>query len=178
MRSIRLLDATTAVTLLAAACSGSSTNDFDELDLDDFSSVEAAADGGTVNWWLFGGDDRINGYLDDVVEPAAAELGITLNRVPITDTADAVNAVLTTVRAGEEVGEVDLIWINGENFANGVEAGLWREGWATALPNAALVDPASVEEDFGVPVEGRESPWSRALFVFAHDGERLADQSF
>ena len=48
-------------------------------------------------------------------------------------------------------------------------------GLGTKLPNAALVDPDTVETDFGVPVEGRESPWSRALFVFAHDGARLAD---
>ncbi len=175
MHLVRLLASTLAVALLATACAGGTSNEFEDLDLDDWASVEAAAEGSTVNWWLFGGDDRINAYLDDVVTPAAAELGITLQRTPIDDTADAVNTVLTTVRAGEEVGDVDLIWINGENFANGVEADLWREGWATALPNAALVDPATVEEDFGVPVEGRESPWSRALFVYAHDGARLAD---
>ena len=175
MRSFRRLATTLAVALFAAACSGSGTNDFDELDLDDWAAVELAAEGSTVNWWLFGGDDRINSYIDDHVIPAAEALGITVNRTPINDTADAVNTVLTTVRAGEEVGDVDLIWINGENFANGVEAGLWREGWATKLPNAALVDPDTVETDFGVPVEGRESPWSRALFVFAHDGARLAD---
>lgn len=176
MRSFRLLAATTVVAVFAAACSSAATADgFDDLDLDDWASVEAAADGGIVNWWLFGGDDRINSYIDDHVVPAAAELGVTVNRTPINDTADAVNTVLTTVRAGEPVGDVDLIWINGENFANGVEADLWREGWATQLPNAALVDPTTVDADFGVPVQGRESPWSRALFVFAHDGGRLAD---
>lgn len=156
----------------AAACSGGATNQFDQLDLDDWAAVEAAADGQTVTWWLFGGDDRINSYVDDHVVPAAAELGVTLRRNPVDDTADAVNAVLNEVRAGREVGDVDLIWINGENFANGVEADLWREGWATQLPNAELVDPDTVEEDFGVPVMGRESPWSRALFVFAHDAAR------
>lgn len=173
MRPARLLAATAAVAALAAACTGPTGNDFGDLDLDDWASIEAAADGGTVQWWLFGGDDRINSYIDDHVVPAAAELGVTLRRNPIDDTADAVNTVLTTVRADEEVGAVDLIWINGENFANGVEADLWREDWATRLPNADLVDPTTVEEDFGVAVEGRESPWSRALFVFAHDGARV-----
>ena len=176
MRLPRLLAAVTAVALTAAACTGGdAATRFEDLDLDDWTSVEAAAEGEEVSWWLFGGDDRINGYIDEHVVPAAEELGITLRRTPVDDTADAVNAVLSTVRAGEEVGSVDLIWINGENFANGVEAGLWREGWATHLPNAALVAPDTVDEDFGVPVRGRESPWSRALFVFAHDGARVAD---
>ena len=162
--------------LLAAACAGDeAATRFEDLDLDDWAAVETAAEGGEVNWWLFGGDDRINSYIDDHVVPAAEALGVTLRRTPVADTADAVSTVLTTVRAGEEVGAVDLIWINGENFANGVEAGLWREGWATRLPNAVLVDPATVEEDFGVRVEGRESPWSRALFVLAHDAPRLPE---
>jgi putative spermidine/putrescine transport system substrate-binding protein len=41
---------------------------------------------------------------------------ITLNRVPIADTADAVNQVLSEKQAGKDPGAVDLIWINGENF--------------------------------------------------------------
>jgi len=174
MRPARLLASLATVALLATACSSDQTNGFDQVDLDDWAAVEAAADGQTVTWWLFGGDDRINTYIDDHVVPAAAELGVTLRRNPIDDTADAVNAVLNEVRAGEELGSVDLIWINGENFANGAEAGLWREGWATQLPNAALVDPATVEQDFGIPVAGQESPWSRALFVFAHDHATIA----
>ena len=175
MRPLRLLAALLAVALVAAACGGEERNQFDRLDLGDWDSIESAAAGGSVNWWMFGGDDRVNSYVDDHVTPLAAQAGITVQRTPVADTADAVNAVLSTVRAGEEVGTVDLIWINGENFANGVEAGLWREGWATVLPNAALVDQDTVDTDFGVPVEGRESPWSRALFVFAHDGARIAD---
>lgn len=48
-------------------------------------------------------------------------------------------------------------------------------GWAGRLPNAALVDgdDPSIALDFGVPVDGRESPWSRAAFVFAHDPARV-----
>lgn len=141
----------------------------------DFASVVQKADGQTVQWWLYGGDDRVNAYVDDHVVPAAAELGVTLQRVPLADTADAVQRVLAEARAGEQEGSVDLVWINGENFAAGKEAGLWLQDWARDLPNAALVDPATVDTDFGVPVEGQESPWSRALFVFAHDADRLPE---
>ena len=41
-------------------------------------------------------------------------------------------------RAGKTSdGSVDLIWINGENFASGKQAGLWLEDWATGLPTRA-----------------------------------------
>ena len=42
------------------------------------------------------------------------------SRVPVTDTADAVQRVVAQRRAGKtRGGAVDLIWINGENFADG-----------------------------------------------------------
>jgi putative spermidine/putrescine transport system substrate-binding protein len=72
---------------------------------------------------------------------------------------------------------VDLIWINGENFASGKRAGLWLKGWARRLPNARYVDwgDPSVARDFRVPVDGQESPWSRAAFVFATDTARVPE---
>lgn len=169
--------AAAAAALLLAACGGAGENGqatVDELLADGFAAVESAAQGTTVRWWLYGGDEALNAYLDDVVAPAAAERGVTVERVPIDDTADAVQRVISEVDAGSR-GQIDLIWINGENFRTGVESGLWVEGWATQLPRAELVDASTVATDFGTPVEGRESPWSRAAFVFAHDTERLPD---
>ncbi|MFP5307962.1 MAG: ABC transporter substrate-binding protein [Actinomycetes bacterium] len=174
----RLAGLLTSLALAATACAGGASDPEaggGDLDLSDWASVEEAAQGQTVRWWLFGGDDRINAYLDEHVVPAAAELGVTLERVPITDTADAVQRVLSEARAEADESSVDMIWINGENFAAGKEAGLWAEGWATRLPNHALVDADAVDTDFGVPVEGMESAWSRALFVYAHDTARTPE---
>jgi putative spermidine/putrescine transport system substrate-binding protein len=143
-----------------------------------FAAVERAARGQTVRWWMFGGDARVNAYVDDVVIPAAETAGVTLERVPVADTAAAVQRVVAQRRAGETSGgAVDLIWINGENFAAGKEAGLWLEAWATALPNARYLDPddPSIARDFQVPVDGQEAPWSRAAFVFAHDAARVPE---
>lgn len=150
----------------------------DGIDLADFEQVREAAEGQNVRWWIFGGDERINRYIDDEVVPAAEEqLGVDLEVVGVDDTADAVQRVISERRAGEQEGSVDLIWLNGENFAEGKEAGLWLEDWAQQLPNAELVDfdDPTIAMDFGVPIDGQESPWSRAAFVFAHDRERTPD---
>lgn len=134
-----------------------------------------AARGQTVHWWMYGGDARVNRYVDEEVTPRAAQLGIALRRVPVDDTASAVQRVAAELRAGrDDDGAVDLIWINGENFAQGNRDGLWLRAWAPLLPNARLLadDDATLTHDFGVPVEGQESPWSRAALVFAYDRER------
>jgi putative spermidine/putrescine transport system substrate-binding protein len=110
--------------------------------------------------------------------PAARRLGVRLRRVPVADTADAVQRVVAQRRAGKESGgAVDLIWINGENFAAGKRAGLWLEDWAAALPNVRHldVDDPTITHDFRVPVDGQEAPWTRAVFVYAHETRRVPE---
>jgi len=172
-----------AALALAACGSGSSDGSGDPATAatgptPGFEEIQLEARGQTVRWWMYGGDPRFNAFVDDVVKPAAAEAGVKLVRVPINDTADAVNRVVAEERAGKSSGGgVDLIWINGENFASGKEAGLWREDWADALPNMRFTDPESslLTRDFGVEVDGQESPWSRAAFVYAYDSSDVAD---
>lgn len=171
------VSAAATLTLLLAAC-GSTTGTRSTADVGagGFSTTTQAAQGQTVRWWMYGGDDRVNSYVDHVVAPAARKLGVRIKRVPITDTADALQRVVAERRAGKTSGgAVDLIWINGENFADGKKAGLWLRDWATRLPNARRFvdqhDPA-ISRDFQVPVDGQESPWQKAAFVYAYDSAR------
>jgi len=142
--------------------------------------VLSQANGQTVNWYLYGGSDAINGFVDTFYAPLLAEeYGITLNRVPVADTVDAVNQVLSEAEAGvaENSGAVDLIWINGENFFTLQQANLLYGPWAKTIPNSVLVDwdnPA-INLDFGRPVDGYESPWSSAQFHFIYDSARIAE---
>ncbi|WP_263553115.1 ABC transporter substrate-binding protein [Geodermatophilus sp. YIM 151500] len=166
--------ALTLSALSACAAPGSDAPAAAERSWDD---VLAEADGQTVRLWMYGGDDKGNAYVDDVLAPAAAELGVTLERVPVADTADAVNRVLSERQADVEDGEVDLVWVNGENFATGQQAGAWLCGWTSMLPNAGLVDPDDplVTSDFGLDVEGCEAPWHKAQFALVYDGARVED---
>ncbi|PLS80102.1 MAG: ABC transporter substrate-binding protein, partial [Chloroflexi bacterium] len=101
--------------------------------------------------------------------------GITLNRVPVADTVDAVNQVLSEQAAGKDPGVVDLIWINGENFASLKQANMLYDGWNRQLPNSTLVDydNRALTLDFGTPVGEMESPWSSAQFQFIYDSARM-----
>jgi putative spermidine/putrescine transport system substrate-binding protein len=176
----RLLPALlTAAALGLAACGGDEEAAAPADRAGGFDAIAQAAKGQTVRWWMYGGDDKINDYVDQDVKPRLEALGVQLRRVPITDTAEVVKRVVAERRAGKrDGGGVDLIWINGENFASGKQAGLWLEDWATKLPNferyVDAQDP-SITTDFQVPVDGQEAPWQRAAFTFAHDSAKVAD---
>lgn len=149
------------------------------LGFDSWDAVLEAAQGSTVNWYMWGGSPEINEFVDTFYgDVLAEEYDITLNRVPVNDTVDAVNLVLSELDAGvESGGSIDMIWINGENFATLKQADALFGPWAQAIPNSTLVnwENPAVAFDFGVPVEGFESPWASAQFQFVYDSARMSE---
>ncbi len=51
---------------------------------------------------MYDGDERANRYIDEHVVPRALRLGITVERVPVADTADVVQRLIAEQRAGRE----------------------------------------------------------------------------
>ncbi len=164
-------------TTLLSAPAVADTADGTALIGQDWETVVEMARGGEVNWFLWGGADNINRYVTDTIGGILMdEYGITLNRIGLTDTVEAVNIVLGEKEAGVlDAGAVDMIWINGENFRTMRQADLAWCGYTETLPNNALVnwENPAIANDFGVPVLGCEVPWSRAQFAFAYDSARL-----
>jgi putative thiamine transport system substrate-binding protein len=144
----------------------------------DWATVLAQAKGSEVFFHAWGGDPKINAFIAWVGERAAAQYGVTLTHVKLAATSDAVARVQAEQAAGKvRGGAVDLIWINGENFAAMKRAGMLYGPFAQSLPNWALVDqmgkPATVT-DFTEATQGLESPWAMAQLVFEHDSAKLA----
>ncbi len=141
--------------------------------------VLALAQGTTVNWAMWGGSDQINSFVDGwVASKLNADYGITLNRVPINDTVEAVNKVVGEVQAGLTTGgSIDLIWINGENFRTLKQGDLLFGPFTQPLPSTAFYDlnDPTVAIDFGLPIEGYSAPYTSSLYVMAKDGDRVAD---
>ena len=168
-----------STTLLCGPAAYADTADGAALIGQDWDTVVEMARGGEVNWFLWGGADNINQYVSDTIGGILMDqYGITLNRVGLTDTVEAVNIVLGEKEAGVmDAGSVDMIWINGENFRTMRQGDLAWCGYTDTLPNNALVnwDNPAIANDFGVPVEGCEVPWSRAQFAFAYDSATLTD---
>ncbi len=148
-----------------------------EPDPSRWDAVLAEARGQTVYFNAWGGSEAINAYLDWAAGELDRRHGIKLVQVKVDDTANAVGRVVAEKAAGKDSGgSVDLIWINGENFAAMKKQDLlFSPGWAEKLPNFAYVDTAekpTVRTDFTVPVDGLECPWGMAKLVFFYDEAR------
>lgn len=148
-------------------------------DPSDWDAVQQEAKGQTVYWNAWGGSENINAYIAWVGEMAKAKYGVTLNHVKLSETADAVTRVLTERAAGrDEGGAIDLIWINGENFAAMKREGLLLpQAWATKLPNFKFADvegKSVLSYDFTVPTDGLESPWGTAQLSFYYDSAQIS----
>ncbi len=145
--------------------------------LADWQATLDAARGQTVYWNAWGGDERTNAFISWVGQQTETLYGVKVEQVKLTDTAEAVTRVISEKAAGQTTGgPVDLIWINGPNFLAMKEQGLLHGPFVAGLPNARFLDlsptsPASV--DFTVPVDGMESPWRLARFVFTYDSARV-----
>ncbi|NDV90734.1 ABC transporter substrate-binding protein [Alteromonas sp. 345S023] len=138
-------------------------------------SVIAQAE--VVQFHAWGGSAQVNGYLQWVSEQLQKEYGITLHHVKLADTSDAVSRVLAEKAAGNHTnGSVDLIWVNGENFAAMKQHQLLLPNWVSSIPNFTLTNaqknPAMVT-DFGIATEGQEAPWGKASLVFYHNSRLL-----
>lgn len=145
----------------------------------DWDAVLAEARGQTVWFNAWGGSAQANDFIAWAGARVLEDFGVTVEHVKLADTADAVSRVIAEKAAGTDTGgAVDLIWINGPNFAAMKEQGLLFGPWAEQLPNWALVDPeanAALTADFTVPTEGLEAPWAMAQVVFWHDTADVAD---
>ena len=173
MRYLRLLLAVVA-SLFASSILSANSVMAQQADPSDWDSLLTEARGQTVYFNAWGGADNINDYVAWAGEQVQERFGVTLEHVKLSDTGDAVSRVLAEKAAGRnDGGAIDLIWINGENFAAMKQNGLLIDApWAEQLPNHGLTafeDKAVLTMDFTVPVDGQEAPWGTAQFTFYYD---------
>ena len=142
-------------------------------DLSPWQQIETQGSNQDVYFYAWGGDPQINAYLQWVADQVDDKYNINLVHVKLSDTSEAVSRVLAEKSAhNDDQGSVDLIWINGANFATMSENSLLLKQWANKLPNFTLTDPdnnPTVNFDFGVPTNGMEAPWGQAALTFYYD---------
>jgi putative thiamine transport system substrate-binding protein len=143
----------------------------------DWAGIAAKAKGQTVQFNAWGGDQRINDYIAWAGDQVKERAGVTVRHVKLADTAEAVSRIVAEKAAGQQSGgSVDLIWINGENFAALKSQGLLFGPFTQLLPGFRKVDieeKPTVVLDFTIPTDGYESPWGMAQLVFFGDSARV-----
>ena len=158
---------------LLAACTAPPRETPDPRQLS-WDGIQAVAKGSQVTFAMWGGSDQVNQFVDGWVgEQLRQRYQVSLKRVPLADTADAVNKVLGEVQAQSPRGSLDLIWINGENFRSMKQGNLLFGPFTHQLPSLAYYDAAVIGSDFGLPVDGYEAPYTGTYFVMAADQAKV-----
>ena len=166
-----------AMTFSLAACgsgSGDSSSQEQNGSVDDmtFDEMVEAAEGTTVTFYGWGGDEKLNDWLDNKFAPVMKEkYDITMERVPM-DIDQVLSQLSGEIEGGEEDGSIDMIWINGENFQSAKENNMLYGPFTDKLPNFNDYVDAESEDvtlDFAYPVEGYEAPYGKAQVVMIAD---------
>ncbi len=165
-----------AMTFSLAACGNGTGSSSQEQNgsVDDmtFDEMVEAAEGTTVTFYGWGGDEKLNDWLDNKFAPVMKEkYDITMERVPM-DIDQVLSQLSGEIEGGEEDGSIDMIWINGENFQSAKENNMLYGPFTDKLPNFNDYVDAESEDvtlDFAYPVEGYEAPYGKAQAVMIAD---------
>ncbi|MDR0501900.1 MAG: ABC transporter substrate-binding protein [Treponema sp.] len=136
-----------------------------------FEEALATARGKTVTFFGWGGDHNINQWLDTVVADTLRErYDITLVRVSM-GIGDILSKLMAERQAGSVSGDIDVVWINGENFYAALNAGLLWGPITGLVENMKYMDPddPAIHYDFGTPVNGMQVPYGKAQMIFIGD---------
>ena len=165
------------MTLSLIGCSKSSNN-VEEAKVSDKSYEELVeeAKGSSVNFYGYGGDEVMNKWFDSYVVPQMKEqYDINVKRVGM-DIDQIMNSLLSDKQANNLKGNMDVVWINGENFKNAKDSNLLLGAFSEKLPNYnEYVDTTSedITTDFGTSVDNLEAPWGKAQFTVAVNTDKV-----
>lgn len=138
----------------------------------DFEALVEAARGTELTFYMWGGDDKLNTWIDGYYADRLKEkYDIKLKRVAM-NVEDVLSQLSGEYAAGVKEGDVDMIWINGENFKTAKENNFLYGPFTSGLPNFEKyidADEKEVQYDFGFPVEGYEAPYGKAQLVMYND---------
>lgn len=114
-----------------------------------------------VRFYAWAGSAEVNAYIQWAKHELAKDYAIDLKHIKVADISEAVTLLLAD--AAEQSSAVDLLWINGENFAALKQASKLLGDLPAKVPNSRLLrDDLAWQIDFGTAVEGYELPWGIA----------------
>ena len=142
----------------------------------DWDTILQESKGTTVTYYGWGGSDTHNSWIDGyLADRLKEEYDISLNRVGM-NIDEILNNLLNEKQVESAKGNIDIVWINGENFFTAKENDLLFGSFTNKLPNFNKyvdADSQDVKQDFGYPVEGYEAPYGKAQFVMIYDSEKI-----
>ncbi len=140
-----------------------------------FFALDSQAEEKVVYFNAWAGNEKINQYIKKQGVLFEKKTGIKVVHVKVAEYQSVIKKIQAEKTAGNLTnGSVDVLWINGENFAALKNQKLLYGPISSKVPNYKNIDSKDPNYlfDFNVPVEGYEIPWGKAQFVFIWDKDR------
>ncbi len=130
----------------------------------------------TVYFYGWGGDEKVNSWLDGYVKDNLKErYNIKFVRVGM-NIDDIISLLSNEKMAGKEDGDINIIWINGANFSLAKELEILQKIDTSKIPNYKdniAEDEQYLYYDFETEIENFEVPFGKAQFVFIGNGDKV-----
>lgn len=165
------------MTISLIGCSKPSTKP-EDINVSDkkYEQLLEEAKGTSVNFYGYGGNEVMNKWFDTYIIPQMKEkYDITVKRVGM-NIDEILNSLLSDKQANNLKGNMDVVWINGENFKTAKDSNLLLGKFTEKLPNFnKYVDTASedITTDFGTKVDNMEAPWGKAQFTIIENASKV-----
>jgi putative spermidine/putrescine transport system substrate-binding protein len=141
-----------------------------------FDEALTSAKGKTVTFYGWGGDPAVNKWIDGVLGKSLKEkYDITLKRVPM-NVDEILNKLSNEKQADSKSGDIDVVWINGENFLTAKNNQLLYGPITDKIENySKYINSEDFESnyDFGNKIDGFEVPYGKAQLVFIGDTAKV-----
>ena len=165
--------------IFMVGCISNSAKETDDILNKDQKEIEKLAKGSTVSFYGWGGNEVLNKWFDTYVIPNMKEkYDISVKRVGM-DIDTIMNKLLSEKKLQNDNGNIDVFWLNGENFKSAKDNDLLFGPFTSKIENyEKYVDTKSkdITTDFGTPVDNMESPWGKATFTVFKNGEKVENQ--
>lgn len=132
--------------------------------------------GTTVQLAMWDGDASINQWMRESVRTSLREhYGIELKFSGLRGH-QLVSRLMSDLEANRVIGDLDLVWINGETFYQLRKINALAGPFTELLPNARLIDwqDPFISQDFQQPVDGFECPWGTVQMTIIYNESTVA----
>lgn len=179
MKKIIALGITISLLFLVGCSNGKVTSQSDDQLLSkNYEEIEKSAKGSTVNFYGWGGNEVLNKWFDNYVIPNMKEkYDINVKRVGM-DIDTIMNQLISEKQVKNDKGNIDVFWVNGENFKTAKDNELLFGPFTNKIENyEKYVDTNSkdITTDFGTPVDNMESPWGKASFTVLKNSDKVSE---
>ncbi|WP_250674328.1 ABC transporter substrate-binding protein [Paraclostridium ghonii] len=177
MKKFIALGITISLLFLVGCSNGKVTSRSDEEILSkSYEEIEKSAQGSTVNFYGWGGNEVLNKWFDSYVIPNMKDkYDINVKRVGM-DIDTTMNQLISEKQVGNDKGSIDVFWVNGENFKTAKDNELLFGPFSNKIVNYdKYVDKNSkdITTDFGTAVDNMESPWGKASFTLIKNSDEV-----